>query len=365
MQCNKVERYPPRARIAERPKRRQYLLEIERHLEMVGAEPTKSFNLGVGRFHLPSLEIVRLIDAEVYSDSGGCLYMTRSIPVVFCYDHKFMRFAAVSIFSVLSNADAPVKIYCIVPSSDILMLASIPEMNRIFSSDIQIIAADNQIFSTWTENAHITRTTYLRLLIPTLIREHKIIYLDSDLIVLSDLSELYATSTEQCFLAGVPDPRGASSSKMPRKEDDVYINSGVMVMNLEGLRQDHFLEKCAQINASYPGLATWLDQCLINKYAENRKVIIDPKWNRQIFAGEVTLEEWNDYVSNGGSSIIHFLGRIKPWNAGSGPHVAKFWWEDANKLSMKLGRTEFPSISRNSLCPCGSGKKYKHCHGRY
>ena len=22
------------------------------------------------------------------------------------------------------------------------------------------------------------------------------------------------------------------------------------------------------------------------------------------------------------------------------------------------------SISRNSLCPCGSGKKYKHCHGK-
>jgi hypothetical protein len=24
-----------------------------------------------------------------------------------------------------------------------------------------------------------------------------------------------------------------------------------------------------------------------------------------------------------------------------------------------------PTGSRNSLCPCGSGKKYKHCHGRF
>ena len=22
-------------------------------------------------------------------------------------------------------------------------------------------------------------------------------------------------------------------------------------------------------------------------------------------------------------------------------------------------------IGRNEACPCGSGKKYKHCHGRY
>jgi preprotein translocase subunit SecA len=22
-------------------------------------------------------------------------------------------------------------------------------------------------------------------------------------------------------------------------------------------------------------------------------------------------------------------------------------------------------VGRNELCPCGSGKKYKHCHGQY
>ncbi|WP_414653776.1 SEC-C metal-binding domain-containing protein [Hyphomicrobium sp.] len=22
-------------------------------------------------------------------------------------------------------------------------------------------------------------------------------------------------------------------------------------------------------------------------------------------------------------------------------------------------------VSRNAPCPCGSGKKYKHCHGKY
>jgi preprotein translocase subunit SecA len=22
-----------------------------------------------------------------------------------------------------------------------------------------------------------------------------------------------------------------------------------------------------------------------------------------------------------------------------------------------------PKVGRNELCPCGSGKKYKHCHG--
>jgi preprotein translocase subunit SecA len=25
---------------------------------------------------------------------------------------------------------------------------------------------------------------------------------------------------------------------------------------------------------------------------------------------------------------------------------------------------EVPRVGRNEPCPCGSGKKYKHCHGR-
>ena len=27
-------------------------------------------------------------------------------------------------------------------------------------------------------------------------------------------------------------------------------------------------------------------------------------------------------------------------------------------------KTEYAGVGRNDLCPCGSGKKFKHCHGR-
>jgi preprotein translocase subunit SecA len=28
------------------------------------------------------------------------------------------------------------------------------------------------------------------------------------------------------------------------------------------------------------------------------------------------------------------------------------------------GGVQVATVSRNALCPCGSGKKYKHCHGK-
>jgi len=31
---------------------------------------------------------------------------------------------------------------------------------------------------------------------------------------------------------------------------------------------------------------------------------------------------------------------------------------------MHLQQPDTPRVGRNEPCPCGSGKKYKHCHGQ-
>jgi len=273
--------------------------------------------------------------------------MSKYIPIVFCFDHKYSIYAAVSIFSVLSTTDVPVKVYCIVPSSDVdNVSSSLQGLNRISPYSITVIGGDDVRFQEWKEVAHISRATYLRLLIPDLIKEDKVIYLDSDLLVLSGLSELYSIPTDQYFFAGVFDPAGASTSKLPRAAGDVYINAGVLVMNLDGLRRDRFLERCVEIHSSHPGLVTWLDQCLINKYAENKKVVIDPRWNRQVFAHAINQRDWTSIASSDGSSIIHFLGQVKPWSANCPSYIADFWGQYANNLHAKLGRTDI-SVSRN------------------
>jgi preprotein translocase subunit SecA len=39
---------------------------------------------------------------------------------------------------------------------------------------------------------------------------------------------------------------------------------------------------------------------------------------------------------------------------------------DENTIAKKplIAGGEFPRVGRNEACPCGSGKKYKHCHGQ-
>ena len=35
-----------------------------------------------------------------------------------------------------------------------------------------------------------------------------------------------------------------------------------------------------------------------------------------------------------------------------------------SEIKKELDAEKYANVSRNDLCPCGSGKKFKHCHGR-
>jgi uncharacterized protein YecA (UPF0149 family) len=41
-----------------------------------------------------------------------------------------------------------------------------------------------------------------------------------------------------------------------------------------------------------------------------------------------------------------------------------YWFERSIPDPTDPIRRESPKVGRNDACPCGSGKKYKHCHGR-
>ena len=38
--------------------------------------------------------------------------------------------------------------------------------------------------------------------------------------------------------------------------------------------------------------------------------------------------------------------------------------KDTKSAQRRLRDETFKGIGRNDLCPCGSGKKFKQCHGR-
>jgi lipopolysaccharide biosynthesis glycosyltransferase len=258
------------------------------------------------------------------------------ISVVLCFDANYAPYASVTSCSVAKNANTPIFIYWICPTRDFDKISPYQKALKKLNIEISLIKSDHDfrdfMISTPMSN-YINEATYLRLLIPELINEEKVIYLDSDLLVLSDLTAIFETKMQDLAIAGVEDPWGLRS-KIPRDKGDPYVNTGVLLMNLDILRKDNFLQQCELIFKTFKEKITWLDQDIINKYAENKKALIDPKWNRQIIANETNQALWEKTISSSDSRIIHFAGRYKPWQEACNPMIRDFWWRYAGELKI-------------------------------
>jgi lipopolysaccharide biosynthesis glycosyltransferase len=149
---------------------------------------------------------------------------------------------------------------------------------------------------------------YVRLFIPHFLPDScsKVIYLDVDMIVLTDLSELWNTDMKGCVIAGVPDRAGTVGTSwagiknfaqlgLPAKT--VYYNSGLLLLDLVQWRSSDFTEQILECIETNKRFANFPDQYGLNVVFANRWHQLDSRWNTYAFS----MEEK--------PFIIHFIGQ--------------------------------------------------------
>jgi lipopolysaccharide biosynthesis glycosyltransferase len=270
-------------------------------------------------------------------DSG---ITTTPIPILLCFDSGYARFAAVATFSAHERSSSDLKFYWLTTKDVKELAARLKAHLEIFGININLICVDPEVFGGWRRSQHLTSATYLRLLAHEHVLEEKIIYLDCDTVTIGDISDLYKVQFSGEPFAGVVDPIGANSSKVPRASSDAYINTGVLIMNLKALRDRDFFRAVSILYQKHEQEITWLDQCLINKFAEGDKLLLDSKWNRQISSEKTTCSEFRVLSRPDISSILHFVGAYKPWQDWCNPAISEFWWEHAKQTKFDGIKTQ-------------------------
>ena len=87
------------------------------------------------------------------------------------------------------------------------------------------------------EKTRITQVTFYRLLLPILINIERILYLDGDTLTFKDLKEMYNLDFNDTYILGTLDYLSNGVDYLELKSEK-YINTGVILMNLEKLRND-------------------------------------------------------------------------------------------------------------------------------
>jgi lipopolysaccharide biosynthesis glycosyltransferase len=265
------------------------------------------------------------------------------INLVYCFDRKYVDPTAVSSYSAFKNSKTPIKFYWICNGYAVLHAEFYRKALSLLGMEIIILEVGEDVFSNWKADLivpHIPKAAYMRILIPHLVKEKRAIYLDSDTIVRSDLTELFHMDLKDTFIGGTFNffEESESHIRPPILDESIpYINSGVLVMDLENLRRDNFIQKAEEIHTKYYEKIMASDQCVINKYLENDKTLIDRKWNYMVKASKYSEDGFVDILQQKDIRILHFTDCSKPWEViGRNRAMSRFWWEIANDMRDEL-----------------------------
>ena len=252
--------------------------------------------------------------------------------IFFAVNDDYVKYLLVALLSILKN-NVEEKIHFYIISKDITEESKnkIGLLRKIYSNfEIKYLVPGMSLFKDLKLNIeYITIETYFRYIIADLVPDiSKCLYLDADIVVNGKLKDFYDTDIENFYCAGVEDLfiNGICYKKeIGFTDDDLYVNAGVLLINLENIRKDNMISKLFYNNLQLKDKITYQDQDVINITFKNKILEANSIYN---FTGTNVRREKNKRKS---AVIIHYTGERKPW-MNNCRNKMKFLWRYYNDL---------------------------------
>lgn len=249
------------------------------------------------------------------------------IPVFFASDDGYLPFLAVSVRSLIDNAspDYMYRIHVLNMGLTPSLFAPILEMQQ---ENVRILPVNvSAEIAPLAERMHLrdyyTLAIYYRLFIAELFPQYdKALYLDADIAVNGDISELYRVDLGNRILGAVPDDvvNGHKDFRVyaeeglgivPRK----YFNSGVLLMNLAEFRRQRISGQFSHLLQTYHFETVAPDQDYLNVICRGQVLYLEKGWNK------MSLDR--DYY--GVPKLVHYNMFFKPWLYRNICYQEYFW----------------------------------------
>lgn len=230
--------------------------------------------------------------------------MDHHLRVAFATDNGYVNLAGISMVSLFQNNREFEKITVYILDNGIseqgknqLSEIAIRFNRQIFFIDCRAIGEwlGNDVMEMFrTEETNVPIIAYARIFLPKLLDDciEKILYLDVDSIIVGSYMELWNTNIDQYAALGVLDNVSSEArKKVGLPETFGYINSGVLLMNLNYLRTMCFVEMAKEFILRYHGRVYHHDQGIINGVLKDKIGILPPQYNMLSFFFEKNSAE--------------------------------------------------------------------------
>jgi len=254
------------------------------------------------------------------------------INVAYAFDNNYYYIAQVSMKSIMlnQNNNTFIKFYILVHENIYDKQKEI--INKICLDHINcnisyfLLKDEFKNINTTTAIIKRTKSAFYRLLLQELLpKENKILYFDCDTLIYKDLNKLYNYNITDKYYVGKYER--ISLSRFGTNLSD-FINTGVLLINLENLRNDKIFPKIYEFLIKYNNTLKFLDQDAINVVC-NKKIGFFPSY--YISSGVCNSNTLKNLTKNKQNNkvviqnlkepyIFHFNNYRKPWFGIAQPH---------------------------------------------
>ncbi|MFT3830531.1 MAG: glycosyltransferase family 8 protein [Opitutaceae bacterium] len=171
--------------------------------------------------------------------------------------------------------------------------------------------------------------SYARLFVAEHCATPEALYLDSDLLVQADVAALASLDLQGHVVGAVQDPtvRTFANDRVAALDpaipaDAPYFNSGVLKIDVARWRAERVQERCFELIGRNPAQIQYHDQSALNFCLRQRWFALPQTWNTAAHHAQ----EGRPGASLD-AAIVHYLGRLKPWEFGQhrGPAAEHFF----------------------------------------
>ena len=267
--------------------------------------------------------------------------MKKTINICFGIDNNYVEPLLVTLTSIFENKkkDTKIQIYILYHKLDQKNITNIKENSKKYSYRIKFKKIEN--LKGFKPIGYLSIASYYRILIPKLFKNiNKILYLDCDLIVLSDLYNLYNINLDKKIIGAVEEPhfkknkiklkkkkiediteQNIKKNKIKNKEIHSNLkiplkykifNTGVLLINSKKYRTENIDKKIIQFLNKNQKILKYCDQDAINAILYKNVKYINLKYNvANSFFNIPNKKEYKKYlIASKNPTIVHFTGSL-------------------------------------------------------
>lgn len=218
-------------------------------------------------------------------------------------------------------------------------LETLTELLELFNNRLIAVEISEQAFAGYQTFPHISVSTYYRLLIPEVIGESRVLYLDCDMIIDGSLRTLYETDLKGKVVGAVQD---LFTGVVPHHyafapQFEYYFNAGLLLIDCDRWRQEQITQKSLALAEQYHNYLMYADQDVLNLVLHQKCAILPKEYNVQVAARfpliSSGLQQFVQLVEDleGKMPVIyHYTTERKPWLNHPEARFAEIFWQYAN-----------------------------------